>query len=591
MPAANLGGGRIMPRPPVQDMALSEAVTEALSAVRKEQRGEQTKFFDWAMRVPEPKAGTLDFKRFPPQLELYKETVDLQDLALMKGTQIGISAYLVRWAMYWPDTHPVNALYVFPRARQMFDFSAARINPAVRASEYLRGRVRDTDNLGLKRIGRGYLYLRGSEAVEQLDSVDADVLALDEYDTLKHANIPDAERRISGSNLGLIRRVGVPSIPDFGIAKLYEQSDKRQWHIRCGHCGDRQPIDFFDNVDKERLIRVCRSCRKSIEEYLAAGEWVAEHPDRARRGYHLSRLVLPEMNLTAIVEASEKTAAHERQVFHNKDLGLPYAPEEGRLSESALEAATSIGGYYQTPAEYRGANLVTMGIDVASARPLTVRISEHVGGGKKRALFLGELTAMTSDELLDDLGGLMNRFGVHMAVIDHLPEGKMARAFAERFPGRVYIVSYSTNLSSPEWFKIDDEMRHVTVRRLDAIDEMMALVRGLKNHLPRDQPENYRAELKALIRVVTQDENGKMTAQYISTGPDDFAHAEVYDVVATMCWVVRQTLASATGDVYTTADDHVQFDRVNLGWGRDEPMEVNPGEYDEGPGDEYDYGE
>src|SRR5207237_786192 len=67
---------------------------------------------------------------------------------------------------------------------------------------------------------------------------------------------------------------------------------------------------------------------------------------------------------------------------------------------------------------YHGANLVTMGVDVASVRALNVKISEHVGDGVKRTLFLG-----TADSF-DEVATLMRVYNVHMAGVDHEPEGR-----------------------------------------------------------------------------------------------------------------------------------------------------------------------
>lgn len=572
-------------RPVVRDISLTEALGEALDSVIKENAGNMVDFYEWSLGVPEPKAGKLDFGRFPPQLELYKETAHLKDMVIMKSTQVGISAFLVRWSMYWPDTRKVNSLYVFPRARQMQDFAAGRVNPAIAGSPRLSNRVRDVDNLGMKRIGLGMLYMRGSEHVQQLDSVDADVLALDEYDTLAEKHIPDAERRISGSTLALIRRVGVPTYPDTKIAKLYNESDQRRWFVRCGACGERQTIDFFENVVPEyqysngeiRSARVCRRCEDSIEGAIAGGEWVAEYNERDLRGYHFSRLIIPVTNLPEIIKASKEQAANKRQVFFNKDLGLPYAPEEGRLSEAALEAATSAGGGYMTQAGYQGDNLVTAGIDMATTRPLTVRVSEHLAGGRKRALFLGELQGTTTETLLVELADLMRRFGVHMAAIDHAPDGRLSRTFAEQHAGRVYLVNYAGSDTAPI-IAVKEEERKATVKRTDVIDGMMALIRAQKNLLPANQPETYRAELKALLRVTETDDEGiKSSTRYISTGADDYAHAETYDLVATMLWAYRQRLDFATAETEQPLDQLVDFERANFRSDERETAEYDPG--------------
>ncbi len=147
-------------------------------------------------------------------------------------------------ALYQSDIHGRTGLYAFPTAHDVHDFSTARIKPVIDRSDYLRSRQRriDPSNKGLIGVGTGLVYFRGSEARRGLDSVDADYVVFDEYDTLAHQNIPDAERRVTSPvSAGLIRRVGVPTVPDWGIARLYDESDQRRWHVRLGGVSHRVP--------------------------------------------------------------------------------------------------------------------------------------------------------------------------------------------------------------------------------------------------------------------------------------------------------------------------------------------------------------
>ena len=544
-------------------VSLSTAAIDVLRQERDERTGSGIDFMTWALKAPEPKSGMLDFERFPFQKELYNEAYNDQEAVVMKSTQVGVSAFGVRWALYHADIRGMTGLYVFPTARDVWDFSTARINPVIDASPYLRSRQHpaDPDNKGMKGIGRGLVYFRGSESKRGLDSVDADHIVFDEYDTLVTANIPDAERRVTGSKYGLIRRVGVPTVPDYGIAGLYGASDQRVWRVKCGACGKWQDIDFEKNVDIERGIRVCAGvdCRKPLD--VAKGEWVANYPDRDVRGYHITRLIAPTASLTTIIAASKKRAMYEQQVFHNKDLGLPFAPAEGRLSREALAAAQSIGGGYTMQPGYHGENLVTMGVDVASARDLNVRISEHLTDHKKRALWIGTVGSF------DHLGLLMERYQVGMAAIDHLPDGRLSRAFAEKFPGRAYLVSYdgTQNPTDSRVLKVDEEMRHARVRRTEAIDAMAEMIRSQTTQLPADLPEGYIEQMQALVRVQEEDALGRRTVSYKRMGSaDDYAHAEVYDLVATELWYYRTGVAEAQRDVYKPLEDFMEFERSNL---------------------------
>lgn len=553
------------------------ALLEMYDLQQADRQNRRTPFLEWAKRVPEPKSGTLDFERFPFQLELYSEGAYEKEMVIKKATQVGISAYLTRWVMYHADIGALVALYVFPKLAQMYDFADARVKLAILGSEYLRGRVpaAHVQNKGLRQIGLGMVYFRGSETKTALDSVDADVLALDEYDTLTQENVPDAERRISGSEVALIRRVGVPSTPNWGIDKLYEESDQRRWLVKCSACKTHQALEFPGNVDMETAKVVCQKCRKPLD--VRKGEWVAEHPDRGIRGYHIPRLVVPHTNVASIIKASKKTNPTDRKTHHNKDLGLAYADEEGRLSDEAIAAACR--AYSMAPRDGGSTtdNLVTMGVDVASVRALNVRISEHFGD-RKRALLI------TRVDDFNELANLMRRFNVKMAAVDHAPDERMSRSFAEKFPGRVYLVAYAQN--QKQIFSVDEDTKLATVRRVEAIDATYDLIRRQLNELPGGRtgdpealPEGYKDEMQGEVRESETDEFGRSTVRYKKTGPNDYTHAEVYDVVATEIWHYRLEVDDDLRETFQPLDDMLEFERADLD-GID--SDYKPGLEDEG---------
>lgn len=550
----------------------SEATRESIEARLAARRGTSIGFMDWALKVPEPKAGRLNFEAFPFQIEMYSEGVHDKEAVVMKATQVGMSAFSTRWAMYHADTRGRTGLYVFPTKGDMNDFSSLRIKPMIEGSPYLKARQRpdDPDNKGMKGVGLGMVVFRGSESKTGLDSVDCDHIVFDEYDTLEHKNIPDAEMRVSSPlSPGLIRRIGVPSVPDWGIHKLYADSDQRRWMVKCHACNHWQALDFFENVDFETATRVCSKCHKSIEGDIAAGRWVAEYPDSGRpRGYHVTRLIAPGADIRDVIVKSKKRNPSEKTVFFNKHLGIPFVPEEGRLSKEAIAAAQSRGGGYVMAPGYTGANLVTMGIDVADVRAMSVRISEHIDDERKRALWIGEVERFFEYEAGEgpSLESLMNRFGVHMAAIDHEPSGRTARAFAEKFRGLVYVVAYSGTTAQPEVLKVDDDMMTATIKRTQAIDATFELIRQQKNLLPLDLPEGYVEQMGSLVRFAEQDEVGKKKTVYRKMGPaDDYAHAEVFDVIAGELWLHRQVKSALESEEDTSVDEMVEgFERSRL---------------------------
>lgn len=539
-----------------------EAARERLESLAQTQQRTRVAFRPWALQIPEPKFGKLNFNYFPFQDALYGDDMAYaQEGVVQKCSQVGASAWLIRWALFWPDTRGRTSFYVMPTDDGLKKFSNQRVAPVIRQSDYLRTRVPhgNVNNVFQREIGNGYLNMSGSQSESALETVDADALALDEYDLLVQANVPRAEQRVSGPlSLGLIRRIGFPTVPDYGISKKYNESDKRQWFVKCEHCGEWQALDFWKNVDQKRVLRVCSRCTKPID--VKKGEWIAEFPERDIPGFHLSRLMVPNANIAKIIMQSKLRKPYEITEFHNRTLGLPYVEEGGRLSDEAIQAAQSRGGgYTQGPRDlgYSGDKVVTMGVDVASVRNLHVRISEHVSEHEKKALFIGEVASF------DDLVALMEIYRVHIAAIDHLPEGRLARAFAAKFPGRVYVVNYATTVQG-DVIKVEEDQRRCSVRRTEAHDSVIHQVRTMRNMLPLDLPENYVEHMKAPVRFVERDEMDKVVVGYRATGPDDFFQAEVYDLVAYELFWLRVAVDEHAREEISTLEDHLEYERSAL---------------------------
>jgi hypothetical protein len=549
-------------------MSVTDAFCDALQSDLDAFAHSRASFLDWAIKVPESK-GPLDFARWPFQRELYEQGFDDKEVVVMKATQLGMSAWLVRWALCWADMHAARVLYIFPRERQLLDFSDGRIKPLI-LGEYLKTRVPPASvmNKTLKSVGLGICYFRGSEAEAGLESIDADALCLDEHDLLVQAHIPIAERRVGGQDsLGLIRRVGFPTISEHGIHKEWGKTDQREWTVRCEFCGFRQSLTWAANIDLDRGGRVCSQCRRGPLN-VAAGEWVATYPDRDMRGYHVTKLMLPSESIVpGLIRASREQVAYRRQVFYNRDLGEPWEAEGARLTAAMIAAAQR--DYTQQPA-YVGSNPVMMGVDVASTRALNVWISEQMTDTQGRALHVGLVDSF------EDLAKLMDRYRVVMAAIDHLPEGRLAAAFANRFAGRVFIVNYATE-QQKDVLTVDDQQRRASVRRTEAIDAAQERIRSQREYLPQDLPEAFVSQMCSNVRSVEQDEVGKVKVLYRADGPDDYMQALCYSIVASECWWIRQQV----GREEITALDEMEelgFQRSTLN--NTESAEYSPGRDD-----------
>jgi hypothetical protein len=559
---------------------------EERSQVQTELALARTRFVDWVGGVPEA-TGPVDASaegRFPYLAELYGQRgAHDREQVYAKGAQVGISTLAIRLGLFHADVFARKIVYCFPTDIELREFSRHRIKPAIEASAHLRSRMSKAgvDNVALRQIGHGWWFGRGLS--KPVESIDCDLLILDELDSADQANVEASEWRVSGPHsAGMIRRIGVPSVPGFGISQLYEESDQRVWSCRC-ECGTWNPIrglDAFEhNVDQERMLLVCRECRRPLD--VRAGEWVPTYPDRDVRGYHLPKLIAPGQRLEVIVKNSRKTRPDQVQAFHNRDLGEGFSPADSRLSLEQVRAC--VDPELRPLTTLASSNLVTAGIDVASSRPLTVVIEEAIGADRGRKVFVGEIDDRPDGpSAFQQLDQLMDAFGVTLACIDHMPEARLAEAFAQRWPGRVWRVSYFTPQPSPRQdpppWNVDSETCFASVWRTRVLDFVLERFRQRRVLLPplETLPSGYAPELGNIVRRTVEHVNG-VRAEYVKTGPDDFAHAEAYNAVAIALVDLlhaRGALQRQLSQPYSLADQ-LDFVPVDLGW--DSEPEYDPG--------------
>jgi hypothetical protein len=539
-------------------LGLREHVREDRRERRQEKAGTAHTMRAWAVLVPE-RGVKLDLENFPYQREWYSEEVaTARNVVWQKAAQVGMSAYAWRWAARRAEQFGDRVIYFFPTDDDVSDFGDQRIEPSIEDSAFLLSRIpaKFVRHKHLKQIGRGWLSLRGTQSKSTVQSVDADALVFDEYDYLNQKNLEQAERRLAGSmaagRFPRTRRLGYPTVAGYGINHRYERSDKRRWLVTCADCGAEQPIEwknmrwrtqeggdvyregrdiYEDAMEVAEAWRACGECDASLEPPdgeragpIHAGRWVASRESDVI-GYHVPRLIVPRTDLVELVQNFRRTSPAAQEAFWNNDLGLPYSPAEAALSEEAILAACSLGGPMRD--SYSGRNPRTAGLDVASERDLSLRISEVMPNGDRRALWIGE------PEDFEEALRWLRTFRVDFVVIDSMPERRMAKALVAAFGGRAVLAVYDEN-DRADAFKYDPKKNTVSVNRTEAIDAMMDSIRRRRNIPLASPPPKYVSQLMAPKRRTVEDSKGRPKRVYESTGPDgdDYAHAEVYDMVA-----------------------------------------------------------
>lgn len=256
---------------------------------------------------------------------------------VQKSRQVGMSELAVTEVLWFADMHKnVNIMYTFPTEKLMQDFSKSRVDPVIKASEYLSSKIdRGVDSVTTKALQGSYFFMRTSGDGSQGEGADIDMYCADEYDRMKPGVELAFTESLSSSKYGLMRRWSTPTLPGMGINKLYDESDQKTYLHKCQACGQWQEIteesikqvkDGIDPVTKEiapgTFLFVCKKCNKELDRW-AKGEWVAKRPSvKDIRGYYISQLNQTYISADEIMKKQNSYAF--KQLFYNYVIGRPY---------------------------------------------------------------------------------------------------------------------------------------------------------------------------------------------------------------------------------------------------------------------------
>ena len=465
-------------------------------------------------------------------------------IIVQKASQISITE-LMLCELFSQAMQGRSTLYVLPTDNLVYRFTPRRIDRLVNRVEFYR------DNCGVTRkasdtkmqktiFGVDCAFV-GSGSALNFYEIPCDNLIIDEHDKCNQDNLRIAHDRLESATNPLIRIIGNPSVESEGINDHFEKSDAKEWFIRCDHCGERQPLDWFVNIVREESTTcslvlpsqgggdagvACRRCSKAINR-LAPGEWVARHQDRDVSGYHCNSIFgnpLPgTINRLYEFYLIGRTNLTAKQTFWNNRLGLPFTAAGNRLDEKVLKPCEVD---YEMPLK---SEVCFGGVDVGSV--LHVEVSSLVDG-KQRLVFAGTLPLD-----LNALHEICVRYNIRNGMIDALPETKFSKDFVRDHPGW-YRCYYGTTDDKDMAMKIDYVERKITVGRTESFDMSLAEYLEQRMQIPRNWRSldngDFVKQMKAPTRVY-QEPKGNSPGRYVWTEgsqADHYRHADNYRAIA-----------------------------------------------------------
>lgn len=293
-----------------------------------------------------PIAGPYRFEQAPYLREICEAFTDpdFREGVVLKGSRVGYTEVINGAIGYIIDQDPGNVLVYWPTKEDATRWAKETLPELIRTTLCLQGKIADpqqgravnTTILHRRFVG-GWLQAIGSNSASSARGQNARYVFIDEYDVLdarRNQKEGDfgarAVRRVQNDPNGKILKGGSPQAIGSRVLRDYLESDQREWHARCPHCGHLQ-IPIWDNVRWEKLRDakggvlvhqvetahyVCIQCAAVIHEgperdaFIANGRFIARYPGRRKWGWKVPGLLSLMVQLA--VFAGEYTAAVEQ---------------------------------------------------------------------------------------------------------------------------------------------------------------------------------------------------------------------------------------------------------------------------------------
>lgn len=312
---------------------------------------------------------------------------DVQDVVVMTSSQVGKTEMLLNIAAYFIDYDPSPMMIVQPTEALAQTFSKDRLQPMVRDTPKLAGKIsdaksRDSDNTILhKKFSGGHVTMIGANAPSNLASRPIRVVLCDEVDRYPASAgtegdvITLVEKRTNNFWNRKKVKFSTPTIKGKSkIEREYLQGSMGEWCVPCPCCGTYQPYNW-GRINFKDATMECENCHEAFtksEWAEGTGMWIHKFPENLKRSFHLNEMASPWRRWEEIIEDFKKANkelkengnVEELKAFINTALGEPWEIKGKTADENTL---------LERREEYKaelpnGVVLLTAGVDVQDNR-------------------------------------------------------------------------------------------------------------------------------------------------------------------------------------------------------------------------------
>lgn len=493
-------------------------------------------------RITNEKGDPIDFYDHPYLFDIYRDRA--KNLVVMKAAQVGMSTCEVLKNLYDAKHLGIDIIYTLPTDDEVKVFVGGSVNRIIEQNPILLEYTKDKDSIEQKSVGGSRIYFRGTWGKRKAQMVPADRLVHDEIDTSKPDVIAAYQARLQHSKVGQTHVFSHPSFPDVTTHAFWKKSDQKHWFVKCPHCNTWQFLSWDTvrpermSIDLERRLYVCRNmaCRGVLsDDDRRAGQWVAKHPGAEWSGYWVPLLIAPYISADYVIKKFENPEITPFE-FATKVIGKPHNDGASKLLRKHF--TQNLTGIKTAPGKDER---VILGVDTG------LRL-DYVLGTQKGLFHQGDTDRY---ETFDDF---MRRWPKCIAIIDAGGDLIGPRAFAARWPGRVFLCYLQGDRATNELVDWKEGNEHGAVRA--DRNRMISLVVGefrdkrLPVHGTEDDWYEYYLDWANLTRmeVIDKDTGAVRGFKWMRSGRDHRA-------LATVFWRVGMSRFSSMGSIITAEEE------------------------------------
>lgn len=452
--------------------------------------------------------------------ELYDN--EARESVYRKANQVGLTSMALLRAV-WGATHhwPKGVGYFLPHDRQVGDFVRQKLNPILARLPFAYAPT-DTDNVGMKSLARGDMFIRGIASEDNRQTFSADAYILDERDLMLQEHVDDVANRLEASDFKVTIEISRPSTPGYGIDGSFEKSTQNYWTMACEACHKDWTIeDSWPECCKgEPLQMVCPKCGAAAD--VKAGRWIARKKADVV-GYTINGVLNPHVDLGRFMTRYQEKPG----VFWRASMGMPFIEEGTGVRMKAILSYCGLAARAESDA-----GICFGGSDVGDEGHVVIY---------KKGPNVPEMVTCFRWKDWSELDAAMTRYNIGCMVVDALPDKRGSRAFCQRWRGRAFMCYYDRNRrGAARW---NERELTLNMDRTESLDASHTPLYTGAIVLPKQDPEvrEFARQCENEVRIIDELPDGNTIARWDMRGKNHYRHAHNYGWAA-MTREMRRTV-------------------------------------------------